>query len=132
MSRFRHRLTTLDDLRALVPPPDAPALRKEIDHLDDHCRTFLARSPFLVIATNDAGGRCDASPRGGDPGFVQVLDRQAERWPREDLPSIARAFVDHIALPGVTEAAAERALARDYELGLWPAVGEPADQVVDE
>lgn len=74
MSRFEHRLTTMEELRALIPPPDAPAVHKDIHHVDVHCRAFIARSPFLVIATTGADGTCDASPKGGDPGFVRVLD----------------------------------------------------------
>lgn len=42
--------------------------------LDRHCRAFIARSPFLVMATADGQGRCDASPKGDGPGFVHVLD----------------------------------------------------------
>jgi PPOX class probable FMN-dependent enzyme len=37
-------------------------------------RDFIARSPFLCIATADARGRADVSPRGDKPGFVHVLD----------------------------------------------------------
>jgi len=67
-----------DELRAVVPAPGegAPALRKQIDHLDEHCREFIARSPFLVLATAAADGTCDTSPRGGPPGFVRVLDER--------------------------------------------------------
>jgi PPOX class probable FMN-dependent enzyme len=71
---FEHRITSLEDLRTLIPPPDAPAVNKDIDRLDGHCRAFIARSPFLVIASAGADGRCDASPKGGPPGFVRVLD----------------------------------------------------------
>jgi uncharacterized protein len=74
MPGFEHRITTMDELRALIPPPDAPAVHKDIDHVDVHCRAFIARSPFLVIASTGADGSCDASPKGGDPGFVRVLD----------------------------------------------------------
>ena len=67
-----------DELRAVVPAPGegAPALRKQIDHLDEHCREFIACSPFLVLATAAADGTCDTSPRGGPPGFVRVLDER--------------------------------------------------------
>jgi uncharacterized protein len=34
------------------------------------------RSPIVLLATSGANGRCDASPRGGQPGFVTVLDDQ--------------------------------------------------------
>jgi len=37
-----------------------------------HCRNFIALSPFLVLATSDREHNMDASPRGGEPGFVKV------------------------------------------------------------
>lgn len=74
MSRFQHTITSEQELREVIPPPEAPAVHKDIDHLDVHCRDFIARSPFVVIASADAAGRCDASPKGGAPGFVRVLD----------------------------------------------------------
>jgi PPOX class probable FMN-dependent enzyme len=42
--------------------------------LDDHCRAFIARSPFVALATVGADGHADVSPRGDPPGFVKVLD----------------------------------------------------------
>lgn len=67
---------------------DAPAVRQEIDHLDVRGRAFIARSPFLVIASAGADGRCDAAPKGGPPGFVAVLDHRrldaTNLWPRRD------------------------------------------------
>jgi uncharacterized protein len=47
---------------------------KVIDHLDRHCRNFIALSPFATLATADPEGWPDVSPRGGDPGFVRTLD----------------------------------------------------------
>jgi PPOX class probable FMN-dependent enzyme len=47
---------------------------KEIDHVDVHCRQFIELSPFAVLSTADADGWPEVSPRGGDPGFVKVLD----------------------------------------------------------
>jgi PPOX class probable FMN-dependent enzyme len=90
MLPFRDRLETEDDLRALIeaPRPDARPWQKEIPALDDHCRAFIAHSPFLVLATAGPGGRGDASPRGGPPGFVQVLDDH--RLAFGDLPGNRR------------------------------------------
>jgi PPOX class probable FMN-dependent enzyme len=90
MLPFRDRLETEDDLRALVeaPPPDARPWAKAIPALDDHCRAFIAHSPFAVLATAGADGRCDASPRGGPPGFVRVLDDH--RLAFGDLPGNRR------------------------------------------
>lgn len=55
---------------------DISDLRRQtvLDRLDEHCRNFIANSPFLVLATGDLGGAIDASPRGDAPGFVRVLD----------------------------------------------------------
>jgi PPOX class probable FMN-dependent enzyme len=39
-------------------------------------RALIAASPMLLLATTAADGGCDASPRGGQPGFVTVLDDQ--------------------------------------------------------
>jgi PPOX class probable FMN-dependent enzyme len=64
------------DLRALHAPPKERTVRKQLDHLDRHCRRFIELSPFVVMATADAGGRLDATPRGGEPGFVTVADER--------------------------------------------------------
>jgi PPOX class probable FMN-dependent enzyme len=47
---------------------------KVIVHLDDHCTAFIRLSPFATLATASAEGWPEVSPRGGDPGFVRVLD----------------------------------------------------------
>lgn len=47
-------------------------MRKQIASLDAHCRNFIALSPFLVLSTSDSAHNLDASPRGGDPGFVKI------------------------------------------------------------
>lgn len=71
---FEHLVTSVDELRdELYPEPPAKAWAKEIDHLDEHCRDFLARSPIAFLGTSDAQGGCDVTPRGGPPGFARVL-----------------------------------------------------------
>lgn len=67
-------ITSEAELRELIGRPMDLAVAKAIDHLDKYCRAFIARSPFLTIATASADGRGDVSPRGDQPGFVQVLD----------------------------------------------------------
>ena len=44
------------------------------DFLPEPVKAFIAESPFLVMSTSDGQGRCDASPKGGEPGFVRILD----------------------------------------------------------
>jgi uncharacterized protein len=61
-------------LREIYGEPGERAVKKELGRLDRHCRNFIALSPFLVIASADPSGRCDASPKGDGPGFVRVLN----------------------------------------------------------
>ena len=68
------QITTPQQLRALYAEPTERARRKQLDALDRHCKAFIALSPFVVLATSDAAGRVDATPRGGAPGFVVVPD----------------------------------------------------------
>jgi PPOX class probable FMN-dependent enzyme len=74
MAAFDDILTTEQDLRAIMGTPSARAVKKIQNSLDAHTRAFIAQSPFLLLATSDANGRCDVSPKGDAPGFVQVLD----------------------------------------------------------
>jgi uncharacterized protein len=67
-------VTTVDDLRQVLAPPSGRVLAKEIHELDEHCRSFIARSPFVLVGSTDGAGRVDVSPKGDPPGFVQVLD----------------------------------------------------------
>src|SRR5579864_2839913 len=61
-------------LRALYPEPTERVRLKELDHLDEHCRRFIALSPFLAFGSTSPGRGTDVSPRGDHPGFVRVLD----------------------------------------------------------
>jgi PPOX class probable FMN-dependent enzyme len=76
MGPFRDVVSTPDELRALLGEPSDVARKKQVDRLDEHCREFIARSPFVLLATSDAAGRCDVSPKGDPAGFVLVLDER--------------------------------------------------------
>ena len=54
--------------------PSERAVKKLKGHLTPWVQEFVRNAPFVVMATADADGRCDASPKGGRPGFVKVLD----------------------------------------------------------
>jgi PPOX class probable FMN-dependent enzyme len=76
MSPFQNLVTTEVELRALFGVPSAGAVAKELAVLDPHCRAFIARSPFVLVATSSAAGRCDVSPKGDAPGFVLTVDER--------------------------------------------------------
>jgi PPOX class probable FMN-dependent enzyme len=78
------QITSLEALRALYPPVHERAVKKQLDRLDRHCRSFIALSPFLAISSVGADGLADASPRGDQPGFVHVADERTlliPDWP---------------------------------------------------
>lgn len=68
------RVEELEDLTAMFRTPSERAIDKQLDRIDGGMADFIDRSPFLVLATSDGAGSVDASPRGGPPGFVRLLD----------------------------------------------------------
>ena len=67
------KIETVEELRRHYQQPKGRAVRKQLEHLDVHCQNFIALSPFMILASSSDGG-VDASPRGGEPGFVKALD----------------------------------------------------------
>jgi len=63
-----------EDLRALYGWAKGRAKDKVLTALEAHATNFLEHSPFFVLSTYDLAGKADASPRGGKPGFVKILD----------------------------------------------------------
>lgn len=74
MTAFDDVLTTEQELRTLIGVPGPRSVLKERASLDEHTRAFIAQSPFVLLATSDANGRCDVSPKGDAPGFVHIVD----------------------------------------------------------
>ena len=60
------------DLAAIYAKPTPRVIAKARPEIDVHARNFIAMSPFCVLATSGSDGSVDASPRGGNPGFVHV------------------------------------------------------------
>jgi uncharacterized protein len=68
-------IETAEELRSLLGEPSGRAVTKERTRLHEIDRQWLAASPFCVIATSDANGNCDASPKGDPAGqLIHVLD----------------------------------------------------------
>jgi len=59
--------------RAFGFPLERIAAKKKAE-LTEPIKAFIRESPFVVMATSDPEGRCDASPKGGKTGFVRILD----------------------------------------------------------
>jgi uncharacterized protein len=60
------------DLGTIYPAPSPRVIAKARPAIDVHAKKFIGMSPFCVLATSGSDGSVDASPRGGNPGFVSV------------------------------------------------------------
>lgn len=96
-----NEITAIEDLRAHLGRISPLAERKVLPRLDRHCRRFIELSPLLVLATADADGRLDASPRGDPAGFVQILDDTTLLIPDRPGNNRADSFGNVLAAPGV-------------------------------
>ncbi|MEV0620014.1 pyridoxamine 5'-phosphate oxidase family protein [Nonomuraea sp. NPDC050404] len=67
-------VTTEAELREVVQEPHKVIWDKDIARIDQHARTIIANSPFVLLATSTPEGTCDVSPRGDPAGSVLVLD----------------------------------------------------------
>ena len=99
-------------LVASYAAPSKPAALKDIGRIDVHMGRFIALSPLCLVATADASGKQDVTPRGDLPGSFKVLNEHtialADRPGNRRLdtlknllenPEIALIFL----LPGVSE-----------------------------
>ncbi len=71
---MRREVTTVDDLRTIVGHPNTYVANKVGNRLSAVQQDWLAHSPLGFVATTDAQGRVDVSPKGDPPGFVHVID----------------------------------------------------------
>lgn len=94
-------VTNNAELRTVYRPPAPRAAQKVLDHLDVHCRNFIALSPFCVLSSSDASGQADASPRGDPPGFVKVLDARTLLLPDRPGNNQVDSLQNVVENPGV-------------------------------
>jgi len=73
---FRNVITTEHELRDLMGEASEGSIKKETTYLTDACVRFIEKSPFMLLATSGANGRCDVAPKGDPAGFVRVLDER--------------------------------------------------------
>ncbi len=76
-----HDVTSHERLRELYRAPSSRVLAKKVARIDPAAAEIIAGSPFFLVATSDADGGCDVSPRGGPPGQLLVLDDRHLAFP---------------------------------------------------
>lgn len=102
MPQFSNVIADEAELREVVAEPrGSGAWDKCLDFIDPHAAAYIGLSPFCMIATTDAAGRMDISPKGDPAGFVHVLDERTIAIP--DRPGNGRAdtFRNVLANPRV-------------------------------
>src|SRR3954452_13172223 len=102
--------------------------------IDAQDRAFIERMDMFFLATADAAGRPQCSYKGGDPGFVRVLDERSLAFPNYDgngmylsmgnlavNPHVGLLFVDFVSerpsrlrLNGIASIDARDPLTSDY------------------
>jgi PPOX class probable FMN-dependent enzyme len=75
MESTNKQISSLEQLRELYRLPSEGVVLKAVDIIDDGATALIAASPFIVFATASENG-LDCSPKGGEPGFVHVLDEK--------------------------------------------------------
>jgi len=98
---FSDVITTEDQFRAVMGHPSPAVSAKTLMAIDEHCRAFIAKSPFVLIGSSDATGHHDVSPKGDPPGFVQVLDEHTLTIPDRLGNRLADTFRNILAHPHV-------------------------------
>jgi PPOX class probable FMN-dependent enzyme len=115
MARPRWTTATVETEAALEELLGAPAplvQSKVVGRLNELTRKFIERSPFLCLATSDARGHCDVSPRGDPAGFVRILDDETLLLPERPGNRLADSLRNILKnprvgllfiLPGITD-----------------------------
>jgi PPOX class probable FMN-dependent enzyme len=88
-------------LRELYRQPSSMVQQKKVGRIDGEARRLVESSPFCLVATADAAGHCDVSPRGGPPGFVRVLDEQRLAIPDLNGNNLLDSLTNIVANPHV-------------------------------
>jgi PPOX class probable FMN-dependent enzyme len=96
-----HHLDSVEKLRAVIGEPGAGLELKIYDHLPEEAVDFLSKAPFLMLATCDADGHLDASPKGDSPGFVRLEDERTIVIPDRPGNKLAYGLTNIVANPRV-------------------------------
>lgn len=94
-------ITSVAELREIVGEPMPRVVAKDRPRLHDYDKQWLACSPFCLIATANADGSCDVSPKGDPPGFTLVLDEATIAIPERPGNRRADGFQNILTNPHV-------------------------------
>jgi PPOX class probable FMN-dependent enzyme len=110
MSKFI--ISSKQQLREIYSEPSDGAIRKVLQNLDKHCLKFLEKSPFCIVSTSNSEGKVDASPKGGKPGFLHVVNKTTillPDWPGNNRLDSFENIIENpklgmlVLIPGISE-----------------------------
>lgn len=96
-----YRIKTVEEYRELRGDSHQMIYDKSMTVIDEHIHDFLALSTFLTVASIDAEGRMDVSPKGDPPGFVKVVDEGTIAIPERGGNRRADTFTNVLQIPSV-------------------------------
>jgi PPOX class probable FMN-dependent enzyme len=95
-------VTSADELRELLGEVMPRAAAKERPRLHERDLAWLAASPFCLVATSDAEGNCDVSPKGDPVGeLAHVIDEHTIAIPERPGNRRADGFFNVLSNPHV-------------------------------
>ncbi len=83
------RITTVEELRRIIPEPRPATKYKILDRLDEQASDFVRASPFALLSTVNAGGQIEVSPKGDEPGFMRIEDDRTLLMPERTGNNLA-------------------------------------------
>ena len=92
------QITTMEQLRRIIPDPGPRAAAKLRDRLCDQGIAFIRRSPFLMMGTIGNWG-LELSQKGDHPGFVEVVDERTLLLPERNGNQLALGLGNILAEP---------------------------------
>ncbi len=95
------QITTEDGLRAIIPPPSEMTMVKVLDYIDGQGADFIARAPFLLLATQGADGLLEVSPKGDGAGFVLLENERSFLIPDRAGNNLAFGLTNILSRPQV-------------------------------
>lgn len=98
---MRRQITTVEDLRAIVGEPNSFVANKVAPRLSSLHQDWLRASPLAFVATTNAQGNVDVSPKGDPPGFVHIIDEQTIAIPERPGNKRVDGYLNVLERPGV-------------------------------
>lgn len=98
---MRAEVTSVAALRAIVGEPNTAVAKKVTDRLSDAQQIWLSASPLGFVATTDADGRVDVSPKGDPPSFVHIIDDRTIAIPERPGNKRVDGFLNLLQRPHV-------------------------------